>query len=140
VGERINADESAAGRPSLAVSDDDTLTAWIDHVDGLMRARGTAPFVMLVVALNVGSPPNAHSRHRMAKWLSECEPYRRQCLRSVFVLSNPIVRGTMTVIDWISRPNPPRTLVGTTAEALAICRRELGSAGQLWPAGVERSI
>jgi len=122
--------------PAVFPDDEATIDAWIEHVDGLMRARGATPFVMLVSGTHVSKPPNAKTRQKMAQWLSECEPYQKHCLRSVFVFSSPIARGIMIAIDWIARPHPPRTIVATMSEALSICRRELEAAGQRWPSSV----
>ncbi len=125
--------------PEVFPNEDTALDAWMAHVDAVMRERAT-PFVMLVDALQVKKAANAHARKRMADWLSESAPYQRYCRRTVFVVGSPIVRGALTAIDWITRPRPPRSVVGTMEDALAKCRTELAAAGQPWPEAIERAL
>lgn len=125
--------------PVVFPNDDDTLDAWIAHVEAVM-AKHASPFVMVVDALPTKVTANAHARKRMADWLSESDAYRRHCLGTIFIVGSPMIRGAVTAINWLTRPNPPRTMVGSMSDALAESRVLLARAGLGMPEGVDAAL
>ena len=87
------------------------------------HARRQGHKVVLVSDVGNLAPPDALMRKKIADMgEQEDEAYRDQILGQVFVMSNPVLRGIVTALQWIS----PNALVQTvTAATLTDARKQV---------------
>lgn len=97
--------------------------------------RGSRNIVIIVDSEDAGRP-TAKVRALMAE-LSEHMP-RAEKLIAVFVaLPNPLVRGAMTAMQWVTRKPWPMTVVSSLEEGLTRGLATLRAAGVGSPAGLD---
>jgi hypothetical protein len=72
----------------------------------------------------------AKERARVAEWARSIEPLSLQySLGTATVVSNALVRGTLTAIDWIHRPKVPQVHIPTLLGACEWCIERLQGVG-----------
>jgi hypothetical protein len=85
---------------------------------------------VVIVDASAASRPPASQRKRQADWLNQHRPMLKQYnLGTVFVIANPLIRGGLTAIFWISPMPSPTTVVATYAQAEAWAFDRLREAG-----------
>ncbi|GAB4207499.1 MAG: hypothetical protein OHK0013_25190 [Sandaracinaceae bacterium] len=73
---------------------------------------------------------SARQRRMQAEWMEKNEEaLARYSAGSAFVITSPLVRGTLTAILWLKPLPVPHVVVGTFAEAEQWCRDRLRARG-----------
>jgi hypothetical protein len=76
-------------------------------------------FITMNDATRLGSAPSAAIRKRVADLAKSHEPQsKRWMVHSATVVSNPILRGAMTALNWLAPPVYKQTVHGTTTDAV----------------------
>jgi hypothetical protein len=74
----------------------------------------------VILDANRASPLPAVLRRRQAEWIAARAPLlKRGCAAFTVVISNPLIRGTITAINWLSPSTRPVKVVATLAEGEA---------------------
>ena len=85
---------------------------------------------VVIVDATHAARPTALQRKKQAEWLAEHRATLAQFnLGTVFVISNPLIRGGLTAIFWIAPMPSPTTVVATYAQAEAWAFERLREAG-----------
>jgi hypothetical protein len=104
---------------------------WFDRTVG-RHLRDKAPFVLITDALDTARPtPSA--RKLIAERTDAMPAFGELNVGNYLVLSNPLVRGAITAMQWISRKPWTSVMVGTLQEALARGLGDLARAGARRP-------
>jgi hypothetical protein len=112
-------------RQVLTASDADEV---YDQFRAFLRRR--SKFVTVTDVRAVNEMPDALTRKRLgegsARFMADAKPY---ALGSAIVLESAIVRGALTAIQWISRPEQPSVYFGTLRPAVDWAIQKLEAAG-----------
>jgi hypothetical protein len=104
-----------------------------EHLDGqteeLQRSVQVGRRAYLIIAAQGELRPPPEVRKLQAEWMEEHRDLiARNSLGIGFVIDNPLVRGALTAIFWVTRPPVPYKVHPTIAEALAhavqVCQAE----------------
>lgn len=109
---------------------------WTTRVveEGIRLRRKT----VIVVDSEHAGRPNANVRSLMAE-LSEAVPRSSEYLTVFVALPNPLVRGALTAMQWLTRKVWPYTAVASRTEAITRALDTLRAAGVPAPVGLSPS-
>ena len=107
----------------------DTDTDYAAHVANLSAAvkqtESNAQRLLVVIIQDPGYPaPNA----RWRKTIAEMTNADNFAPAVAFVTANPLIRGVLTAIAWLSKPKYEQTMLSTVPEALDWLERKRGGA------------
>lgn len=107
----------------VGVLDDVAFRSYLDENDALLARRER--YAIVVDASRSGVIDSAQ-RKLQAEWMLQHErELRLFCAGIAFVITNPLVRGALTAITWLSLPPMPSTVVNRRDTAVAWCREKL---------------
>ncbi len=106
----------------------DDLFDWIDRLVREASARG-ARYVMVFDAATVHRPSPA-VRGRISKRVDALPPVWLELnISALMIIENPLVRGALTALSWITRAKLSVTYVASIPAAFAHARKDLARAG-----------
>lgn len=87
-------------------------------------------YVTLTNVTAVTRLPGAAVRAELGAWLRETDEARRRWhVADVLVMSNPLVRGAVTAVQWLAPPSVPTLVCGEFTEALDFLEKHALRAG-----------
>ena len=106
--------------------DDATFRSYLQENDALLDRRER---YAIVVDATRASVIDSAQRKLQAEWMQRRDrDLRTFCLGTAFVITNPLVRGALTAITWLSPLPMPSTVTDRRETAIAWCRARLPSA------------
>jgi hypothetical protein len=103
---------------------DAELRAYYDEIARTMLSR-PEPYCNVIDARNA-SAPTPSQRKIMADFrVTHEEHIRKYCRGSAFVFESGLMRGVITAIHWLRRPEMPHKSFGTMFEAMTWARVQL---------------
>lgn len=110
-----------------APSDDDLLDMFSEYERCYARAE---PFHVINDGLGILSAPNAAQRKLIADRAREHVPMSRQwVVGSATVVANPVMRGVVTALNWLTAPAYKHTICATLPEAVRVAVAALAERG-----------
>lgn len=95
----------------------DHFAAW--YLACLQRAQQTGSQIVLVTDVR-GTATSTELRRYASRWMSQLSHQQReQCVLSVIILDNPMVRAGITALNWFQRPIAPQHVVADPGAAWA---------------------
>lgn len=95
------------------------------YLDFLDRAHHRGERWLLLLDASAVRGVKAQHRSKMAKFLHEREQLARAyCMGTAFVITSPLVRGTITALFWLQKQPTPYTIVGNRQQALSWLDRQ----------------
>ncbi len=109
----------------VGVLDDAAFRSYLREYDALLARRER--YAVVVDASRSGVIDSAQ-RKLQAEWMQQHDrELRLFCAGVAFVITNPLVRGALTAITWLSPLPMPSTVVDRRDAALAWCRERLSA-------------
>ena len=76
----------------------------------------------------------ASQRKYSAEWAKRTAAFARPCrIGGAIVAKSPLIRGMLTAVFWLAKPEGPTNVVSTRGEALQCARNSLEALGPLPP-------
>lgn len=108
-------------------TDDDIHAMFAAYEGCYARAE---PFHVVNDGLRIATAPNAAQRRLIADKAREHGPMSRQwVVGSATVVENPVMRGVVTALNWLTAPAYAHTICATLPEAIQVAVRALGERG-----------
>jgi hypothetical protein len=105
--------------------DDTEFRAYLRGNEGLLARRER---YALVVDASRAATIDSAQRKLQAEWMLQHDrELRTFCVGIAFVITNPLVRGALTAISWLSPMPMPTTVTERREPAVAWCRARLSS-------------
>ena len=103
------------------------------------RARAVGTQYVMVTDASAAARPKPSVRRRVAQRTNEMPDVKAINAAAYVVLDNPLIRGALTAMQWISRDNwgDQTTVVATCQEALERSLADLDRVGAVRPEGLD---
>ncbi|HSC87827.1 MAG TPA: hypothetical protein VLC09_11175 [Polyangiaceae bacterium] len=116
--------------PQGRLSDDD----WEQMFREFERLWRRGERFMTITDTRFSNNPTSKQRQRIGQWIRDNNDSARHCtIGAITIVESVIVRGALTVIDWLAQPNYPMEYVRTWAQAASCSVRWLEEAELLTP-------
>ncbi len=112
--------------PSRAMTDQE-FKDYLDWVERHITRRGET--YTIINDVRRVPAPSAAQRRFIAERMDRLRPFSaRYCAGSVMVFESTLMRGIMTAISWMAKPDHPVKVCATVEDALVWCEVQLGRA------------
>jgi hypothetical protein len=118
-------DEAVKVVEFVGTLDDAAFRAYLADNDALLARRER--YAIVVDATRAGVIDSAQRKLQSEWMLQHDRDLRTFCAGIAFVITNPLVRGALTAISWLSPMPMPSTVVEKREAAVVWCRERLGA-------------